>query len=95
MFFRILNKKTGMRNGIYRKKQLQPRLQLLSLLCGTILRLLNHDFELCSKSFTFGIIQTSLILRSLNHDFNATDDVDATLGGHAVEATTVEGVPCI
>ena len=29
----------------------------------------------------------------LNHDLFATDDVDTALSGHAVETTTVEGVP--
>ena len=60
---------------------------------GAMDKSLDHNLEQSSKSFTFGIIQASLILRSLNHDFATVIDVDATLCGHTIETTTVEGVP--
>ena len=45
----------------------------------SVVELLNHNLELCSSSFTFGIVQASLALLLLNHDLLTILDVDALL----------------
>ena len=50
------------------------------------------DFELRSSLLTLGRVDASITLHSLNRNLGAILDVDATLGGLAVEFAAVDGV---
>ena len=72
------------------KKRVTERVAPLLHVTSLVFRLLNHDLELCSSSFTFGNVSL-LSFRSLNHDLFTIVDIEAL--ARFIDSDTAQGVP--